>query len=57
MAAAAFLVPQWTCDDLLQLKPSLQAYLDRFLPLFPHRDQGASFVAYAEELLSKEPSR
>ena len=41
MAAAASPGPQWTCDDLLQLKPSLQTYLDRFLPLFPCRDQGA----------------
>ena len=35
-------------------RPSLQAYLDRFLPLFPRRDQGASFLAYAEGLLSGE---
>lgn len=46
------LVPQLTCDDLLQLQPSLQAYLDRFRPLFPRRDQGTSFAAYAKGLLS-----
>ena len=28
---------QLTCDDLLPLPPSLQAYLDRFRPLFPRR--------------------
>ena len=46
--------PQLTCDDLLRLRPSLQAHLERFLPLFPRRDQGASFLAYAEGLLSGE---
>ena len=35
MAALASPAPQLTCDDLLQIKPSLQAYLDRFRPLFP----------------------
>ncbi len=45
---------QLTCNDLLQLQPSLQAYLDRFRPLFPRRDQAASFSAYAEGLLSEE---
>ncbi len=35
-------------------QPSLQAYLDRFRPLFRHRDQAVSFVAYAEGLLSDE---
>ena len=34
--------------------PSLQAYLDRFRPLFPRCDQAASFTAYAEELLTGE---
>jgi SRSO17 transposase len=46
--------PPLTCDDLRRLQPSLQAYLARFLPLFPRRDQGASFLAYAEGLLSGE---
>ena len=54
MAVSLSPVPQLTCDDLLQLKPSLQAHLERFLSLFPRRDQGASFVAYAEGLLSEE---
>jgi hypothetical protein len=40
--------------DLHRLQPSLQAYLARCLPLFPRRDQGASFLAYAEGLLSGE---
>ena len=31
--------PAVDCDDLLQLKPSLQAYLDRFRLLFPRRLQ------------------
>ena len=48
MAALVSPVPQLTCDDLLRLRPSLQAYLERVLPLFPLRDQGASFLAYAE---------
>ena len=52
MAALVSPAPQLTCDDLLQLQPSLQAYLDRFRPLFPRRDQAASFVAYAEGLLT-----
>lgn len=46
--------PQLTCDDLQRLQPSLQAYLARCLPLFPRRDQGTSFLAYAEGLLSGE---
>ena len=54
MAALSSPAPQLTCDDLLQLRPSLQAYLDRFRPLFPHRDQAASFAAYADGLLSGE---
>ncbi len=54
MAAVPSPAPQLTCDDLLQLRPSLQAYLERFRPLFPRRDQGASFRAYAEGLLSGE---
>ena len=54
MAALVSPVPQLTCDDLLRLRPSLQAYLERFRPLFPRRDQGASFLAYAEGLLSGE---
>ena len=54
MAALVSPVPQLTCDDLLQLRPSLQAHLERFRPLFPRRDQAASFVAYAEGLLSGE---
>ncbi len=54
MAALVSPAPQLTCDDLLQLQPSLQAYLDRFRPLFPRRDQAASFVAYAEGLLTGE---
>ena len=54
MATFASPAPQLTCDDLLRLQPSLQAYLDRFRPLFPCRDQAASFVAYAEGLLSGE---
>ena len=54
MAALVSPVPQLTCDDLLRLRPSLQAYLEPFLPLFPRRDQGASFLAYAEGLLSGE---
>ena len=48
------LVPQLICNDLLQLKPSRQAYLEGFQPLFPRRDQGMSFLAYAEGLLSGE---
>ena len=51
MAAIPPPVPQFTCDDLLQLKPSLQAYLECFQPLFPRRDQGTSFLAYAEGLM------
>ena len=54
MATAFSPAPQLTCDDLLQLKPLLQAHLEHFRPLFPRRDQGASFVAYAEGLLSEE---
>ena len=54
MAAVPSPAPQLTCDDLLQLQPSLQAYLDRFRPLFPRRDQAVSFAAYAEGLLSGE---
>ncbi len=54
MAAVPSPAPQLTCDDLLQLRPTLQAYLERFRPLFPRRDQGASFRAYAEGLLSGE---
>ncbi len=44
--------PPLTCDDLLQLKPCLGSYLETFLPLFPRRDQGASFLAYCEGLVS-----
>ena len=29
---------QVNCDDLLHLQPSLQAYPERFRPLFPRRD-------------------
>ena len=54
MAALVSPVPQLTCDDLLRLRPSLQAHPERFRPLFPRRDQGASFLAYAEGLLSGE---
>lgn len=54
MAALSSPAPQLTCDDLLQLQPSLQACPDRFRPLFPRRDQAASFAAYAEGLLSGE---
>ena len=54
MAALVSPAPQLTCDDLLQLQPSLQAYLDRFRPLFPRRDQAASFATYAEGLLTGE---
>ena len=54
MPAAFAPAPQLTCDDLLHLRPSLQAHLERFRPLFPRRDQAASFVAYAEGLLSEE---
>ena len=54
MAAVPSPAPQLTCDDLLQLRPSLQAYLERFRPLFRRRDQDASFRAYAEGLLSGE---
>ena len=54
MAAVPSPAPQLTCDDLLRLKPSLQAHLESFRPLFPRRDQGASFLAYAEGLLSGE---
>ena len=54
MTAVPAPAPQLTCDDLHRLQPSLQAYLARFLPLFPRRDQGASFLAYAEGLLSGE---
>ena len=43
-------VPQLACDDLLRLQPSLT----RFLILFPRSDQGTSFLAYAENLLSEE---
>ena len=46
--------PQLTCDDLLHLRPSLQAHLEHFRPLFPRRDQAVSFDAYAEGLLSEE---
>ena len=38
--------------DTAPVRPSLQAYLDRFRPLFPRRDQAASFGVYAEDLLS-----
>ena len=31
-----------------------QAYLEHFRPLFPRRDQAASFAAYAEGLLTGE---
>ena len=54
MPAAFAPAPQLTCDDLLHLRPSLQAYLERFHPLFPRRDQAVSFDAYAEGLLSEE---
>jgi len=54
MAALASPAPQLTCDDQLQLQPSLEAYLARFRPLFPRRDQAASFAAYAEGLLTGE---
>ena len=56
MAANTTPAPQLTCDDLLRLRlrPSLQAYLERFRPLFPRRDQAASFAAYVEGLLSGE---
>ena len=54
MAADTASAPQLTCDDLLQLQPSQQACPDRFRPLFPRRDQAASFGAYAEGLLSGE---
>ena len=37
MAVVPSPVLQLTCDDLLWLQPSLQAYLDRFQPLFPRR--------------------
>lgn len=37
MAAVPFPTSQLICDDLIRLKPSLQAYLDRFLPLFLRR--------------------
>ena len=52
MAVLVSPAPQLTCDDLLQ--PSLQACLERFRPLVPRRDQGASFLVYAEGLLSRE---
>ena len=54
MAADTAPAPQLTCDDLLRLEPSLQAHLESFLPLFPRRDQGTSFLAYCEGLLSEE---
>ena len=54
MTAVPSPAPPLTCDDRHRLQPSLQAYLARFLPLFPRRDQGASFLAYAEGLLSGE---
>ena len=54
MSAAFAPAPQLTCDDLLHLRPSLQAHLERFHPLFPRRDQAVSFDAYAEGLLSEE---
>ena len=54
MVALVSPVPQLTCDDLLRLRPSLQAHLDGFRPLFPRRDLAASFAAYAEGLLSGE---
>lgn len=54
MAADRAPAPPLTCDDLLQLKPCLRAYLENFLPLFPRCDQGASFLAYCEGLLSGE---
>ena len=54
MAALSSPAPQLTCDNLLQLQPSLQAYLDCFRPQFPRRDQAASFAAYAQGLLSGE---
>ena len=53
MAADTVPRPQLTCDDLLQLLPSLLAYLDRFRSLFLRRDQPASFAVYAERLLSR----
>ncbi len=49
--------PQLTFNDLHRLQPSLHAYLARFLPLFPRCDQGVSFLAYAEGLLSGERSK
>ncbi len=54
MAADTAPVPQLTCDDLIRLQLSPQAYLDRFRSLFPRRDQAVSFVAYAEGLLFGE---
>ncbi|MYD91553.1 MAG: hypothetical protein F4Y08_14695 [Caldilineaceae bacterium SB0662_bin_9] len=54
MAADTAPVPQLTCDDLIRLQLSLQAYLDRFRSLFPRRDQAVSFAVYAEGLLSGE---
>ncbi len=54
MTVAFSLAPQLTCDDLLHLKPSLQAYLECFHFLFPRCDQGASLVAYAEGQLPEE---
>ena len=54
MAALASPAPPLTCDDLLQLQPCLGAYLENFLPLFPRRDQGTSFLAYCEGLVSGE---
>ena len=54
MAAIPSPVLQLICDDMLQLKPSLQTYPECFQPLFPRRDQGISFLAYAEGLLSGE---
>lgn len=38
MPAVFTLVPQLTCDDLLHLKPFLQACLESFHALFARRD-------------------
>lgn len=54
MATDSTPAPPLTCDDLLQLKPCLGSYLENFLPLFPRRDQGTSFLAYCKGLVSGE---
>ena len=54
MAADTAPVPQLTCNGLLRLRPPLQACPDRCRPLFPRRDQAASFAVHAEGLLSGE---